>query len=415
MCGRFACSLNSQALQLLTNTSQFVDCSKYVPSYNMCPGNYVPVLLQQRALSNSKDKTVEMEEEKQERRSIRMLQAMKWGLVPSFSNDNKPFHQAINARVETIETKGLYRSLVNRRRCVVIMEGYYEWKNLSKGNKQPFLFYVGKPLHQRGSTNDTTSDEKELKNNVLFVAGLFDVWNPLHKTNLKKEEGEGEKEEEKEKDKEEAMEFDRNELSPLYSVSIVTCGASDSIQRYHDRMPLILMTDQQVDTWLNVDTYTLKKLKHIVLNCCQISRECVGNTSNRTMECVLPIEEYQKGIQGIERFFVRNNAIANPKKSDALAKEEQRHNCDTTTTLKRGIRKNSLFLFCISFIVRWTVFLFTVVFDYFSGLVYANARFLEWNLQTLSKKIVQFETRRHVRNINIKHWNHNKIHLIIDL
>ena len=64
----------------------------------------------------------------------------RWGLVKYGSKDRKQAARGINARVEGVETRPLYREAFRKRRCVVPADGYYEWVG-TKENRQPFWFH----------------------------------------------------------------------------------------------------------------------------------------------------------------------------------------------------------------------------------------------------------------------------------
>ena len=67
------------------------------------------------------------------------LENLKWGIIPSWSK-NKDFKPLINARLETIDTKPSFSKPIKSQRCVVIADGFYEWKRDDK-IKIPFYFY----------------------------------------------------------------------------------------------------------------------------------------------------------------------------------------------------------------------------------------------------------------------------------
>ena len=66
------------------------------------------------------------------------LENLKWGILPSWSK-NKDFKPLINARLETINEKISFKKLIKLSRCVVIADGFYEWKREEK-NKTPYYF-----------------------------------------------------------------------------------------------------------------------------------------------------------------------------------------------------------------------------------------------------------------------------------
>ena len=62
--------------------------------------------------------------------------AVRWGLIPSWSKDNKIAYRTINARSETVHEKPSFRAAFKRRRCIVLADGYYEWTG-PKSDRQP--------------------------------------------------------------------------------------------------------------------------------------------------------------------------------------------------------------------------------------------------------------------------------------
>ena len=80
------------------------------------------------------------------------LESLKWGIVPTWVK-KKEFKPLINARIETINEKVSFKYLIKKNKCVVIADGFYEWKR-SRNHKTPFYFY-----------------EKDKKN--LFIAAIY--------------------------------------------------------------------------------------------------------------------------------------------------------------------------------------------------------------------------------------------------
>jgi putative SOS response-associated peptidase YedK len=82
---------------------------------------------------------------------IRRMEAFRWGLIPSWAKEPKIGHKLINARAATIFEKPSFRAAVRKKRCLVIADGFYEWRQMDKGKipihirlkaKQPFAFVV---------------------------------------------------------------------------------------------------------------------------------------------------------------------------------------------------------------------------------------------------------------------------------
>ncbi|KAI3932901.1 hypothetical protein MKX01_031883 [Papaver californicum] len=119
MCGRARCSLRvddiPRACGVNNGPRRTVQIDRYRPSYNVSPGFYVP-------------ETV--------------LHCMKWGLIPSFTKTTeKPDHyRMFNARSESISEKASFRRLLPKNRCVMAVEGFYEWKK-DGSKKQPYYIH----------------------------------------------------------------------------------------------------------------------------------------------------------------------------------------------------------------------------------------------------------------------------------
>jgi putative SOS response-associated peptidase YedK len=75
---------------------------------------------------------------------------MRWGLVPFWATDAKVAFKSINARVETVTTAPAFREAFERRRCLVVADGFYEWKKLDEKSKtkQPYRIMLksGEPF-----------------------------------------------------------------------------------------------------------------------------------------------------------------------------------------------------------------------------------------------------------------------------
>jgi putative SOS response-associated peptidase YedK len=91
---------------------------------------------------------------------------MRWGLIPSWTKrDEAPdYYRIFNARADTAPDKPVFARLLARRRCVVLLNGFYEWR--SEGNKAAGLVKQPYYLHAEGADDDTP----------LRAAGLYDKW-----------------------------------------------------------------------------------------------------------------------------------------------------------------------------------------------------------------------------------------------
>ncbi|MSO70694.1 MAG: SOS response-associated peptidase [Alphaproteobacteria bacterium] len=130
---------------------------------------------------------------------VRRLALLRWGLIPSFAKDTRLAASMINARAETVAEKPSFRTAFRRRRCLILADGFYEWRVEGK-NKQPYRITLasGAPL---------------------AFAGLWEMWTPSN----------GE---------------------TVVSCTIVTCAANEVLVSLHDRMPVIL-PPEAVGAWLD--------------------------------------------------------------------------------------------------------------------------------------------------------------------
>lgn len=76
------------------------------------------------------------------------LEGMRWGLVPSFTKaGEKPnFFRMFNARSETVPTKSIFSRLLQSNRCIVCVDGFYEWKDEHKGKQPYYIHFKGRPM-----------------------------------------------------------------------------------------------------------------------------------------------------------------------------------------------------------------------------------------------------------------------------
>ena len=141
----------------------------------------------------------------------RYASAMRWGLIPMWAKDLSFGNRMINARAETLEDKATFRQSLPRRRCLVIADGFFEWKQTHSG-KVPMRITkaAGEPF---------------------AFAGLWSTWKaPLG--------------------------------AVVYSCTIITTRANTELESIHDRMPAILCGKAE-DLWIDTresETSVLKKL-----------------------------------------------------------------------------------------------------------------------------------------------------------
>ncbi|MFK8111978.1 MAG: SOS response-associated peptidase [Rubripirellula sp.] len=123
----------------------------------------------------------------------------RWGLLPSWAKELSIGNRMINARGETIDSKPSFRKAFATRRCLILMDGYYEWKKVADG-KQPYLI-------------------ESANNGLLAMAGLWE-------------------------------ENSRVANTPIQTCTIITTNANQTTSGLHHRMPVFL-DPSNYDQWLD--------------------------------------------------------------------------------------------------------------------------------------------------------------------
>ena len=131
---------------------------------------------------------------------------LRWGLLPFWAKDPGIGNRMINARMETVAEKPSFRAAYRQRRCLVLADGFYEWKQ-DDGGKTPYFV--------------------SLANGTPFAfAALWENW--------------------------QARDSDEN----VQSTALITTAANDFMAAVHHRMPVILQPDT-ADRWLAGDNAVL--------------------------------------------------------------------------------------------------------------------------------------------------------------
>ena len=191
MCGRSSLTLTEKQIEERFNATFYSDdLVQYnpLPNYNVAPSHFHPVITQS---------------------DPRMIHLYRWGLVPFWAKDPKIGYKMINARKETLLEKPAFREAVKTRRCLIPIDGFYEWKKSGK-KKTPFRIV---PTNTK----------------VVSLAGLCETW--------KQPDGE-----------------------TLHTFTIITHEANDKIAPIHNRMPAMLLPEIE-EQWLDSEISPAEALK----------------------------------------------------------------------------------------------------------------------------------------------------------
>jgi len=171
MCGRF--SIAKERDEIEDRFEIHIDPAMFTKNYNAAPSQILPIITN----------------EEQEQASFH-----KWGLIPHWAKDETIGNKLINARGETIAEKPSFRDAAEKRRCLVITDGFYEWQR-SGGEKQPYRI--------------TLADES-----LFTFAGLWESW--------KAEDG-----------------------RDVRTFTIITTEPNELMKPIHNRMPVMLTPDNE--------------------------------------------------------------------------------------------------------------------------------------------------------------------------
>lgn len=229
MCGRFTLITPAEAL---AEQFQLFEIPSLAPRYNIAPTQ--PVAAVRRVPGDGQ----------------RELVLLRWGLVPFWAKDPGIGARMINARSETVAERPAFRAAFRRRRCLVLADGFYEWRRLERG-KQPFYVRL--------------RDERP-----FAFAGLWEHW-----------EGPDE--------------------AAIDSCTLLTTEPNDLIRSVHSRMPVIL-APKDYDLWLDPGLQKAELLRPLLrpypsegMLAYPIST-WVNKPKNDSPRCIEPLTQSQKTL-----------------------------------------------------------------------------------------------------------------------
>jgi putative SOS response-associated peptidase YedK len=220
MCGRMSRYFSEEEVKRHKEFMIDKVLGEFGPSYNVAPSQKVPVII----------------------KGSRILDTMKWGLVPSWAKDKKIGNKMINARAETVDEKPSFRKSFKERRCLILASGFFEWDK----SRHPHLIELK-------------------KDDIMAFAGIWDEWKSENKT--------------------------------LRTCAVITCKPNTFMGKIHHRMPVILES-KDFKTYLESDDTTLvKKLLYAIPNNKlkehEVSR-LVNSPKNNTESIIKPAKKFEK-------------------------------------------------------------------------------------------------------------------------
>jgi len=180
MCGRYGRFSRKERIEALL-AQRIEGAEALAPRYNICPALPDWIIRQPQPQAGLR------------------FEQYQWGLLPSWVKNPRSARRPINARAETVAERPMFRDLLRARRCVVPIDGYYEWRASAAG-KLPYWFHLksGEPF---------------------FLAGLWDCWH-------------------------------EGKPDALASYILMTTEPNQLAAKVHDRMPVLLHA-RDVPRWLD--------------------------------------------------------------------------------------------------------------------------------------------------------------------
>jgi putative SOS response-associated peptidase YedK len=106
---------------------------------------------------------------------------LQWGLVPRWAKDPKVASQMINARAETAAERPAFRDAFRRRRCLIVADGFYEWKKAGR-QKQPYHIRMkdGRPFAFAGLWERWGDEDEKLESCTILTTNANELCAPMH-------------------------------------------------------------------------------------------------------------------------------------------------------------------------------------------------------------------------------------------
>ncbi|MDQ3738587.1 MAG: SOS response-associated peptidase [Actinomycetota bacterium] len=206
MCGRFVSTSNPERIADYFDAT--FDGAELAPNYNVAPTQDIYAVVAEPDGSKH-------------------VQTFHWGLIPVWAKERKIGQRMINARAETVAEKGAYKGVFRKHRCLIPMDGFYEWR---AGTADGPVTKAGKPRKQPMYIS-------RLDGEPLAVAGLWSAWRDP---------------------------ADGGKGLWQHSTVVVTTEANGTMEPVHDRMPVILPASAW-SQWLDPENHDFEALKGLLV------------------------------------------------------------------------------------------------------------------------------------------------------
>lgn len=253
-------------------------------SHNIPPGEICPIMVSSKHFNETN------------KSSDRTLVPALWGMIPKWHVGDYKKHGLTtnNARLENLQNSKLFKpALENGRRCVIPVEGFYEWNttNPKLKSSERSVFYI---YNQQKVENIKDEGESILSCenvNLMFLGGLYDVWHD--------EKGDS-----------------------IYNFTVITFESNDYFNWLHHRTPVIFESEQQIRDWLDYERtpsdQALELIRHptnIIWH--EVSKQ-VNSSRNKSESCNKPYDRNDlKSRNSLTKWISRKNS-----KPDTLLEDD---------------------------------------------------------------------------------------------
>jgi len=252
MCGRFVSASPPERIAAYFGAD--VDVESLGENFNVAPTNdiYAVVASSDATGKSGNDPSAPPQ-----------LRAFQWGLLPMWAKDRKVGQKMVNARAETLAEKPAFKGVFKKHRCIIPMDGFYEW---APGAPDGPVTKAGKPIKRPQFIHRADGEP-------LAVAGLWSAWRD-------KSEGPG---------------------APwLHTASVITTSANATMEPVHNRMPALL-PKAMWHLWLDPNNQNIEMLQKLlvpapddVLTMHEVSTD-VNNVRNKGERLIEPVSSSSSG------------------------------------------------------------------------------------------------------------------------
>ena len=252
MCGRVLAHIDIPTIRRISRVQASRRSKKSRRGYNIGPGSIQAAIIhsthKSRIPASNKPKVAKPNEETKLNLNERVLTSFKWGIDSKGKTSEKSKILHFNLRIENVQ--GLFKRLLEKR-CVMVIDGYYEWTD-----SQPYLV-------------------KPKKTEVIFLACLFDFNGEIGES------------------------------------AILTCEAPEWMSWMHHRAPCVL-NEEDLDQWIDPNVgfekaaELLKPPTDVEFEIMKVPK-IVNSMKNDSSDCIMRYEDYAEKVksQGISKFFVK--------------------------------------------------------------------------------------------------------------